>query len=185
MGKVSSLQQDARLQELLDKDAIRDVIMRYVRGVDRVDLDLLRSVFHADAIEAHGPFEGRSHDWINQFDPSELQEKVRHHSLGQSLIELRGDIAYCETYLVMARSHRHGGKEPNLVLIHARYVDKFERRHGEWKISRRNAVIDHAWQVAFDEWDQAATFIRGKPYPDDIVYQLFHMEDDRGRMTHA
>jgi hypothetical protein len=83
------------------------------------------------------------------------------------------------------RKSGQGGKEPNLVLVHGRYVDKFERRHGEWKISHRNAVIDHASQVTSDERDQAATFIRGKQYPDDIVYQLSHMEDDRGRTTHA
>jgi ketosteroid isomerase-like protein len=172
MNKVSPVHQDARLQDLLDKDAIRDVIMRYTRGIDRFDLDLARSVFHPDSIEMHGPFEGRSHDWIDMFDPSEFQEIERHHCLGQSIIELRGDVAFCETYVVLARGLPRDGQEPNLVLIHARYVDRFERRDGEWKIAHRNAVIDYASHLTTADWEGTSTFIRGKRYPDDLVYQL-------------
>lgn len=172
MAKASPEQLDAQLQALVDKDAIRDVIMRYARGIDRFDLDLARSVFHPDAIESHGPFEGRSHDWIDSFDPSEFQDIERHHSLGQSIIELDGDVAFSETYVVLARGLPRDGQEPNLVLIHGRYVDRFERREGEWKIARRNAVIDYASHVTTAEWAGTSTFIRGARYPDDIVYKL-------------
>jgi ketosteroid isomerase-like protein len=175
---VNTAHPDARIQELLDKDAIRDVLARYVRGIDRYDLDLVRSVFHPDAIESHGPFQGLSHEWIDTFDPEEFQTVERHHQLGQSIIELHGDIAYSETYVILARGHEHGGEEPNLVLLHGRYVDKLERRDGEWKIARRHATIDYASQLTTSAWAATAAFIRGKRHPEDIVYQHVTMDDD-------
>lgn len=41
------------LQELLDRQAIYDVMMRYCRGVDRFDADLITSAYHPDARDDH------------------------------------------------------------------------------------------------------------------------------------
>ena len=46
---------DPRLQSLLDKDEIRDVVMRFARGGDRHDWQLVRSCHHDDALDDHGP----------------------------------------------------------------------------------------------------------------------------------
>ena len=45
---------DAMLQELHDKQAIHDAVMRYCRGVDRLDPVLLASAYHPDAYDDHG-----------------------------------------------------------------------------------------------------------------------------------
>ncbi|MBT5754390.1 MAG: SnoaL-like domain-containing protein [Acidimicrobiaceae bacterium] len=45
---------EARLRALIDKDEIRDVLMRYGRGVDRLDEELLRSCYHPDSHDDHG-----------------------------------------------------------------------------------------------------------------------------------
>lgn len=172
MSTTEASAQDAQLQKLLDKDAIRDVIMLYTRAIDRFDLDLARSLFHPDSVEMHGPFEGLSHDWINQFDPSasDFDGIERHHCLGQSMIDVQGDVAFAETYLVLARGLPRDGDTPNLVLIHGRYVDRFERRDGEWKIAHRNALIDYASHTTTADWEGISTFIRGKRFPEDITY---------------
>ncbi len=52
MSRTAS--RDPALQELLDKQAIHEVLLRYCRGVDRRDEEVLRSVYHADAIHEHG-----------------------------------------------------------------------------------------------------------------------------------
>lgn len=171
------------MQELLDKDAIRDVLARYVRGIDRFDIDLVRSVFHPDSTEDHGPFKGLSHEWIDTFDPAEFHTVERHHQLGQSIIELHGDVAYSETYVFLARGKQQGGDEPNLVLLHGRYVDRLERRDGEWKIAHRTATVDYASELTTAEWAATAAFTRGKRHPEDIVYQLPNMDTERAGAT--
>ena len=67
---------EARVQELLDREAIRDCIARYARGVDRFDRELILSAFHPDAIDEHGKFVGTRDgfaDWaLNQHSTSHL-----------------------------------------------------------------------------------------------------------------
>ena len=43
-------------QQLADREAIRDVAIRYCRGVDRLDVDVLKSAYWPDATDHHGDF---------------------------------------------------------------------------------------------------------------------------------
>jgi hypothetical protein len=47
---------DAELRGVVDQFAIRDLLLRYARGIDRRDLDLVRSCYHADAVDEHGSY---------------------------------------------------------------------------------------------------------------------------------
>ncbi|WP_221890845.1 nuclear transport factor 2 family protein [Microbispora sp. KK1-11] len=38
--------------EWSDQQEIHEVVLRYCRGVDRLDMDLVRSAYHPDAIDA-------------------------------------------------------------------------------------------------------------------------------------
>ena len=44
--------------ELQDRRAIEDCLMTYSRAIDRLDRDLLLSVYHEDAVDDHGLFVG-------------------------------------------------------------------------------------------------------------------------------
>ena len=44
----------AKMQALIDRNEILDVLHRYSRGMDRQDRELARSVYHDDAIDVHG-----------------------------------------------------------------------------------------------------------------------------------
>ena len=44
------------LEELSAYIEIKQVLYMYCRGVDRGDAELIRSVYHPDAIDEHGPF---------------------------------------------------------------------------------------------------------------------------------
>ncbi|MEY3566868.1 MAG: hypothetical protein RLZ19_882, partial [Actinomycetota bacterium] len=46
------------IDEVVAREHIRDVVYRYARGVDRRDFDLVRSCYHPDATDDHGPFTG-------------------------------------------------------------------------------------------------------------------------------
>jgi hypothetical protein len=131
----------ARLEALLDKQEIMEALTRFSRGMDRLDRELYMSAFHADAEMAAGPFVGLASecaDW--SFPMHEEGQILTHHSLLNVTIDLDGDTAHTETYnLFVARN-----KDESVVLAGGRYIDRFERRSGEWKIALRTNAIEWA-----------------------------------------
>jgi len=47
---------DRKIQEIIDKESIRDLVHMYCRAADRHDHDLMRELYHEDAYDDHGPF---------------------------------------------------------------------------------------------------------------------------------
>lgn len=155
------------LQELADRDAIQRVMARYCRGVDRGDVELIRSVYWPDAQEDHGYFRGDVSDYLKAPRPQVVT--MLHHTLGQSSIDLTDDRAFCETYWSAAVVLEDG---PTLARIFGRYLCDFERRDGEWKISERAVVHDITQEGPLGaEFRLSLDFVRGVRGPDDPVYR--------------
>jgi hypothetical protein len=134
---------EKRLQALEDREAIYDLLARYCRAVDRSDEVLLRSVYHPDAAGDHGAYRGDVDgfvDWVK----SSVQNRFRCtvHKLGNAYIELDGDVAYGETYAIGHHVTTENGRDVQDSIIGLRYVDRFERRAGSWKIADRKAVYE-------------------------------------------
>ncbi|MEX0404075.1 nuclear transport factor 2 family protein [Aquibium sp. LZ166] len=146
------------LRWLADKDAIRDAMYRYARGVDRLDPDLIRSAYHSDAHDDHGSYKGDVDgliEWIMRRHASIDQSM---HLIANTLIEfLSNDVAVMESYVIVPQSYPAearetirawvGEEELNkgerlAVVMYARMIDRFERRAGEWKIANRVVVIE-------------------------------------------
>jgi ketosteroid isomerase-like protein len=168
----------ARLQALLDKEEIREVTYRFARGVDRHDWELIRSCYHDDAIDHHGVFDGLASEyvaWVTTNVP-ELADATTHH-VSNGLIELHGDVAFCESYVLAAHRYtREDGSKADF-LVGARYIDRFERRAGVWRVTKRQLLWDWARDDALaGEFDavgidpQALRF--GEHGQDDGVYRL-------------
>ncbi|GBD14763.1 hypothetical protein HRbin25_00645 [bacterium HR25] len=136
--------QEAALQELLDRQAIYDCLVRYCRGIDRCDAELVRSVYHPDAYDDHGPFfRGSGYEFADKVVGMLQRYKCTTHFIGNHRVELDGDVAYAETYVIAYhRFQRRDGREYDFVFA-GRYIDRFERRDGEWKIAHR--VVTHDW----------------------------------------
>ncbi|WP_234180741.1 nuclear transport factor 2 family protein [Sphingopyxis sp. NFH-91] len=132
----------ADLDELLAKQDIIEVLHMYCRGVDRLDEELVRGIYHEDAYDDHGYWKGRGWDFA-PFVVGRLREANdwTTHSITNALIELRGDKALCESQVMVHLKRRGAG--PVLVdVMGARYVDRFSRRDGVWKIDERTVVLD-------------------------------------------
>lgn len=130
------------VRELQDRQAILDCLMRYSRGVDRLDRDLILSAYHGDAVDDHGMFVGTRDefaDWVIAMHSS--THLAQQHCLFNHTCELAGDVAHTETYYLFAGMNRVG--EP-LVVSGGRYVDRFERRDGRWAIADRLCLRDWA-----------------------------------------
>lgn len=134
---------DERLQALLDRQEIVDVLVRFCRGVDRLDGQLIRSCFHSDALDDHGMFRGGPHELAEYLVRSARRMVASQHYITNATIAVDGDRAGSESYVTaMLRMRRQGTGHADHHLF-ARYVDRFERRGGgPWLIAERTVVYD-------------------------------------------
>jgi uncharacterized protein (TIGR02246 family) len=134
---TDSGERDPAVQELLDKQAIREVTMRYGRAADRADAELMASAFHPDAEYDNGGPVMRG-EGIGAQIVAGLLEHMRSsfHSIGSQTIVVDGDTAAAETYSV----GQHVLADGQRLRSHTRYLDRFERREGEWRFSYRRVL---------------------------------------------
>lgn len=133
------MDQNAALQQLLDRQAIQDCLLRYTRGVDRLDRELLLSAYHTDAIDDHGAFVGSPTAFADWALPHHREhQRSTHHLILNHSCELNGDSAHSETYCLYVGVNRGGSVD----LIGNRYIDRLERRAGHWAILRRVCVVE-------------------------------------------
>jgi len=128
----------SQIQELCDRQAIRDCLMAYSRGVDRLDRELLISAYHPDAIDDHGVFVGGPEafaDWV--FALHGTRQTLTTHYIINHFCELDGDVAHAETHYLYVGVDPDNKLEPHAG---GRYIDRFERRNGRWAIAARKCV---------------------------------------------
>ena len=165
---------DAALQRLIDKDAIRDCLMRYARGVDRHDAETLRSAYWPDAEDDHILYVGDVEGFI-AFSFDFTQAMPTQHFLGQMLIEFESDrIALAETYHIASHDMATMTGRQTLVMK-GRYLDRMEKRGAEWRIAHRTLTCDlfsvdpgtADWQAVFPD-----IRTRGTHIPNDPLYAI-------------
>jgi hypothetical protein len=132
----------SEIEALVAKEAIRSVLYRICRAADRCDAEMSASAFYDDAIIDHSrPVTG------DVFKQEGIQRLSRlwdftHHMIGQIDIELDGDGADSEAYLLAHHITRDEGAGRRIVMFGGRYVDRFEFRGTEWRVARRVLVKD-------------------------------------------
>jgi hypothetical protein len=145
------------VHELVDREEIDDCVHKYARGIDRLDEALLLEAFHDDAMvdyaTARFDFVGTIQEfvalaWKNQ----ENFHSTQHHLMNQT-VEIDDNTAHAETYyLTVSRS-----KDRKRVAIGGgRYVDRLERRDGEWRIAMRMTVGEWGTELANEDWEYLA-----------------------------
>ncbi|MEO3480717.1 nuclear transport factor 2 family protein [Phaeobacter sp. CAU 1743] len=131
---------EVMLQDLWDREQIRQCLTRYARGVDRFDRELILSAFHPDCIDEHGKFVGNRDefvDWaLNMHEKAQLSHQ---HCLLNHTCEIDGDTAHAETYFMFTAMNRKG--KP-LTIGGGRYIDRLEKRDGAWRIAARVTLRD-------------------------------------------
>jgi SnoaL-like domain len=169
------MKSDAALQALLDREAIRDCLHRYCRGIDRVDEAALRCAYWEDATDCHGAWNGSAAGFIDQALARLRLGGRRVHQLTHIAIELNGDLAGVESSFLALQI---AAAQPLLqTFLAGRYVDRFERRQGEWRIAARTVVYDWIEERERPELalGDALFGIRqpvGRPGPEDAVYAM-------------
>ena len=170
------------LQRLIDREEIRDLVLRYARGVDRWDWDAVRALYHGDAIDDHMEYKGGVDGFIEYATELCGLTANNMHFLGNCLIEFADtDVAIVETYFVSEFSRKPVAqnangevdtRQPQQGSVFGRYVDRIERRGGPWLIAHRIVVRElsriHEGDISplNQEWTQP---VRD---PDDPIFRL-------------
>jgi hypothetical protein len=162
---------------LLDKQAITELLTGYLRAIDRGDIARLRASYHPGATEEHGGlYSGPAQGYLDSIEAGLTHPRaVGTHTLSNVLIEVDGDVARSEHYvLAMTRVKVDGVVRDSLVA--SRIIDDLQRRDGRWGITRRRLRFDWAHDLGPrpERWvsgqHDPANLLHGAKFPDDIVY---------------
>ncbi|MGF7236372.1 MAG: nuclear transport factor 2 family protein [Frankia sp.] len=139
MSQIVTPEKLARLELLLERQDIHDCLTRFSRGMDRFDRELFLSAFHPDAEIAAGPFVGNPaalYDWAAPMH--EQGQYATHHNLLNLTVDIDGDVAHTELYYLFVGRNR----DDSNWIAGGRYIDRLEKRNGEWKIALRTNAIE-------------------------------------------
>ncbi|RIJ71316.1 nuclear transport factor 2 family protein [Nakamurella silvestris] len=123
-----------------DRFEIHQVVLRYCRGVDRLDLDLVRRAYHPEGIDHHTGFDGGVDEYLDWVRTALQRFSGTMHIIGNHLVDLHGDRAISETYGT-AVHWTDGSEDPRRNFTSGfRYIDLMAFRSGRWAIDERWAV---------------------------------------------
>jgi SnoaL-like domain len=128
---------------LAARQEITELIYRYCRSVDRLDVPLGHSIWHDDAIADYGAdvYQGDGRGVIDHICAQHLHTLHHSHQVSNILIELDGDRAASEAYVTASLRVRRGAQLMQIT-VWSRYVDRWSRRQGRWALDHRLAVRD-------------------------------------------
>lgn len=176
-----------RVRRLLDRDSIEELARTYMRGLDRRDTTLLRSVFHDDATTHYGSFSGGPDDFVTMAMRALGTHEINQHLIGQVNLWFGDDThdgtddaddgrtghATGEVYFHAFHRLTLEGVRTDMV-ISGRYIDRYERRGGRWGMTHRTEIVDWArTEPTLDGYmPHRPHLVVGRPGPDDLSYHI-------------
>jgi hypothetical protein len=140
----ASMNRDPELQRLLDEAEIRRILARYPRAYDRLDFELLLSMFWPGALDEHGAYQGPIEGYVEWVRANARRDQSYMHHNTSQLIEIEGDQAWTETYCLGIGRHQNDEGQLADRTVRVRYCDRFERRGSEWRIAHRKVVYSES-----------------------------------------
>jgi len=129
----------ARLDQMLDRQDILDCIYRISRAIDRFDREQFLSAYHEDAVIDAGSLVGAPGDvYDNGAELHRHGQSSTLHNLLNHYCDIDGDSAHAETYFFYQGLNRDGSN----WLGGGRYLDRLERREGQWKVAFRYTLME-------------------------------------------
>ena len=172
---------EASVQRLIDRSELEELSGTYMRGLDRRDPDLLRAVFHPDATTHYGAFRGDPEEFVAMAMGALSTHEANQHILGQINLWFAADVAgdpvrraSGEVYFQAFHRVVQGGGERSDVFICGRYVDRYECRDGEWRMTHRTEVVDWArTEPTLDDYlPSRPEVVTGRQDRSDLSYRI-------------
>ncbi len=161
------------MSQLAAKDEITSALLRYTRGIDRLDGDLVLSAFHPGALCVdYGADPMTIEDFVTYAIPRLGQAySATQHRVSNVAIDFdEGNRrAICEAY-VLAFHVQQTNTGPKLHTFNGRYIDRFDHASDGWKISKRTLRVDWSRVESIDETMGGAWVESGRDRR-DLVYK--------------
>jgi len=137
---------EAKMQAVDDRQAILDCIKRNSRGNDRFDVELVTSSYHPDGVHELGEnqISGREYGEHANLAHGRLFD-ANLHNITMHNCDIEGDVAHAESYTIGIFLDK-GGETARILA--GRYLDRLEKRDGEWRIALRPATVEIALEGA-------------------------------------
>jgi hypothetical protein len=136
---------DCALQEWQAEREITRVLLDYARGVDQRNSRLVIACFHRDARIDYGSFGGSPDalaEWLERVQPR-IDRSYNLFGPPRIELDLERDFAEVESYCLSVQLlPRDAEGVAHQTLAGLRYLDRFERRDGAWRIAERRNVAD-------------------------------------------
>lgn len=168
-------------EEIADRLAIQDVLNLHSRGLDRLDQHAIQCAYWPDAEVDYGSFKGSAHLFAELVVGAlDAQYELTRHGLSNTLIKFVGDSAYSETSV--HAGHLLAGGESE-ILFYGRYLDRLEKRDGQWKILHRQVVMDWSKRLPVQDERNSEAFgdlAKGAHIDGDPLYPFLNSKYPRG-----
>ena len=161
---------EQNIQALLDERDLHALAATYMRGLDRLDPLLLRSVFADDATTHYGAFSGGPDEMAEMAMNSLGAYRTTQHFLGQINLALDEDSATGEVYF--QAFHQHATEDFDRFIC-GRYIDRYARRDRRWLITHRTEVVDwtRTEPIAENYFTARPLTVRGTRDESDLSYR--------------
>jgi hypothetical protein len=152
---------DPELKALLDREKIRECVATLARGEDRRDAELISAAYWPDSTTDYGVFAGSFDAYLAWVVPGSDAIACTQHVLGQTFVQLEGDVARAETQ-VLSYHRVDMGAEHRDTMVGGRYLDRMEKRDGAWRIAERTMLYDWYQDLGVaNDWSQG---VMGLPF---------------------
>jgi hypothetical protein len=160
-----------------DRLAIQDILHLHSRGLDRLDSSAIQCAYWPDAEVDYGSYKGSAHTFAELVTGAlDGQYELTRHNLSNTLITFADHVALSESN-VSAGHLLLGAKEE--LLFYGRYLDRLEKREGQWKIAYRQVVMDWSKRLPVQDErhsDAFADLAKGAHVATDPLYSFLQTQ---------
>src|SRR5215831_10833255 len=134
------------LATLIAKEEIRELAMLYSRGVDRKDIELLRTLYAKNATDDHGKhYNGDAEGYLLFLEKSFPHMPYSGHHICQHLVSIDNDGLHGEGEVYALAYHLipdgKGGMVEDFMAV--RYLDRYRKENHRWLFLSRAVSFDH------------------------------------------
>lgn len=165
----------ALLEQVEAQQALHQLNAKFSRALDRMDRALLVSLLSDDAQIDCGAHKGPAAAFVTAVTSADPALERSFHSISNEYFQVDGDQAVGEVYVINISTIVEAGQKLDR-LIGGRYLDRYQRTHGQWQVTQR--VFVHDWNMTRPStavWDEGlfGQFkLRGTRDTRDPVYEL-------------